>query len=115
MATSFRNALLVSCFLVFVETTDAQDKPIVGLIPKAQKPLKFDGKLADWEGTFVTPVHIGHPDFANRGGKFYYLWDDDDLPPGDYTVEVTALDKEGKVVTARTEKILHGMQRRNNG
>jgi hypothetical protein len=79
MATSFRHVLLVCCFLVSVETTHAQDKPVVGLIPKIQKPLKFDGKLADWEGAFVTPVHIGHPDFANRGGEFYYLWDDDNL------------------------------------
>jgi hypothetical protein len=57
----------------------AQDKPVLGLIPKAQKPLKFDGKLADWDGAFVTPVHVGHPDFANRGGQFSYLWDDQNL------------------------------------
>ena len=47
----------------------AQDKPVVGLIPKAQKPILMDGKLTGWDGAFVTPVHIGHPDFANRGGR----------------------------------------------
>jgi hypothetical protein len=57
----------------------AQEKPVVGLIPKAQKPLAFDGKLADWDGAFVTPVHVGHPDFANRGGEFLFLWDDKNL------------------------------------
>ncbi len=57
----------------------AQDKPIVGLIPKAQKPVKLDGKLDEWDGAFVTPVHVGHPDFANRGAAFLYLWDDDNL------------------------------------
>jgi hypothetical protein len=31
-----------------------------------------------------------------------------DVPPGVYTLELTALDKEGKVVTSRTEKLLHG-------
>ena len=39
----------------------------------------MDGKLDDWDGAFVTPVHVGHPDFANRGGEFLYLWDDENL------------------------------------
>jgi Carbohydrate family 9 binding domain-like len=57
----------------------AQDKPVVGLIPKAQKPIVLDGALVEWDGAFVTPVHIGHPDFANRGGQFLYLWDEQNL------------------------------------
>jgi hypothetical protein len=57
----------------------AQEKPIVGLIPKATKPIVMDGKLTGWDGAFVTPVHVGHPDFANRGGQFLYLWDDQNL------------------------------------
>jgi hypothetical protein len=57
----------------------AEKKPTVGLIPKAQKPIAFDGKLTDWDGAFVTPVHVGHPDFANRGGQFLYLWDEKNL------------------------------------
>ena len=67
--------------LLFVPAIHAQgqEKPIVGLIPKAQKPIKFDGKLADWDGAFVTLVHVGHPDFANRGAEFLYLWDDQNL------------------------------------
>jgi hypothetical protein len=60
-------------------TVQAQEKPIVGLIPKAHKPIAFDGKLNDWDGAFVTPVHVGHPDFANRGGQFLYLWDEKNL------------------------------------
>ena len=35
-------------------------------------------------------------------------WELFDLPPGTYTVELSALDKEGKMVTSRTEKVLHG-------
>ncbi len=35
-------------------------------------------------------------------------WELFDLPAGTYTVELTALDKDGKVVTSRTEKLLHG-------
>jgi hypothetical protein len=57
----------------------AEERPVVGLIPKAQKPIAFDGKLTDWDGAFVTPVHVGHPDFANRGGQFLYLWDERNL------------------------------------
>ena len=57
----------------------AQEKPVVGLIPRTPKPVMLDGKLDEWEGAFVTPVHVGHPDFANRGGQFLYLWDDQNL------------------------------------
>jgi acetyl esterase len=63
----------------FVNAALAQEKAIVGLIPKAQKPIKMDGKLTDWDGAFVTPVHVGHPDFANRGGQFLFLWDEENL------------------------------------
>jgi hypothetical protein len=57
----------------------AKEKPTVGLIPKAQKPIALDGKLTGWEGAFVTPLHVGHPDFANHGGEFLFLWDDKNL------------------------------------
>jgi hypothetical protein len=39
----------------------------------------LDGQLTGWDGAFVTPVHVGHPDFANRGGQFLYLWDEKNL------------------------------------
>jgi hypothetical protein len=68
---------LVGAFLS--GTVSAGEKPVVGLIPKAQKPIAMDGKLTNWEGAFVTPVHVGHPDFANRAGQFLYLWDDKNL------------------------------------
>jgi hypothetical protein len=35
-------------------------------------------------------------------------WEMFDLPPGVYTLELTATDKTGKVITSRTEKVLHG-------
>src|SRR6267378_579190 len=74
-----RQVLLVLLGAIASGTVSAQEKPVVGLIPKAQKPIKMDGKLTDWDGAFVTPVHIGHPDFANRGGQFLYLWDERNL------------------------------------
>ena len=53
----------------------AQEKAVVGVIPKAQKPLKMDGKLTDWDGAFVTPVHIGQlrPPNANDGLREHWL------------------------------------------
>jgi len=60
----------------------AQTKPVVGLIPKARKPIPMDGKLTGWDGAFVTPVHVGHPDFTNRGGQFLFLWDEHNLYVG---------------------------------
>ena len=77
----FRGSLLFLVILwgIAVCSASAQEKRIVGLIPKAQKTIAFDGKLVDWEGAFVTPVHVGHPDFANRGGQFLYLWDEKNL------------------------------------
>jgi hypothetical protein len=73
------HALLVLVAVFSPGAASAQEKPVVGLIPKAQKPLAMDGKLTDWDGAFVAPVHVGHPDFANRGGQFLYLWDEKNL------------------------------------
>ena len=78
-----RFGLVPVLFLGLVSSAaHAEEKPIVGLIPKATKPIKMDGKLDQWFGAFVTPVNIGHPDFANRGGEFLYLWDDENLYVG---------------------------------
>ena len=78
-----RSGLLAVVFVAVVSSAaHAEEKPIVGLIPKATKPIKMDGKLDEWDGAFVTPVNVGHPDFANRGGEFLYLWDDDNLYVG---------------------------------
>jgi hypothetical protein len=73
--------IITALIVVFLATSpaSAEGKPVVGLIPKAQKPIPMDGKLTGWEGAFVTPVHVGHPDFANRGGQFLSLWDDKNL------------------------------------
>src|ERR1700737_1158142 len=65
--------------LLLLASTTAHAQDLVGLIPKAHKPITMDGKLDEWDGAFVTPVHVGHPDFPNRGGEFLYLWDDDNL------------------------------------
>jgi hypothetical protein len=60
----------------------AEEKPVVGLIPRAAGPVTLDGKLDEWDGAFVTPVHVGHPDPANRLAEILYLWDDANLYVG---------------------------------
>lgn len=71
--------ILVLVLALLCGTASAEDKPVAGLIPKAQEPIPMDGKLTGWDQAFVTPVHVGHPDFANRGGQFLYLWDEKNL------------------------------------
>jgi Carbohydrate family 9 binding domain-like len=80
MSHSWRAPILLIVLWAFIAgSAHAQDTRIVGLIPKAQKPIALDGMLDEWEGAFVTPVHVGHPDFANRGGQFLFLWDEQNL------------------------------------
>jgi hypothetical protein len=74
--------LLVVLFVCQAPAAPAADRPVVGLIPRAMKPITLDGKLDEWDGAFVTPVHVGHPDFADRGAQFLFLWDDDALYVG---------------------------------
>ena len=80
MNRTFTELLAVALLAVAFSTAAfADEKPAVGLIPKAAQPVKMDGTLDSWAGAFVAPVHIGHPDFKNRGGEFLYLWDADNL------------------------------------
>jgi hypothetical protein len=73
---------VLAALMLFTAAASAEEKPIVGLIPKATKRITLDGKLDEWDGAFVTPVHVGHPDFANRGGEFLFLWDTSNLYVG---------------------------------
>src|SRR5690348_1189681 len=72
-------SVAVLAILFIAAAARAEEKAIVGLIPKARTPIQMDGRLDEWDGAFVTPVHVGHPDFANRGGQFLFLWDEQNL------------------------------------
>jgi hypothetical protein len=68
---------VLTLLMLFISTLAlAEEKPIVGLIPRAQRPIVMDGKLDEWQGAFVTPLNATHPDFNNRATDIYYLWDD---------------------------------------
>src|SRR5262245_37239010 len=79
---NLRCTLLSLLFLLCTLCAFADDKPVVGLIPKAQHPIVMDGKLDEWEGAFVTPLNATHPDLKNRATHIYYLWDNDALYVG---------------------------------
>lgn len=89
--------LLLRCAVVLVllaapvlvaRPARCQEKPVVGLITRAQHPIVVDGKLDEWDGAFVTPLNATHPDFFNRATDVYYLWDEQALYIG-----LRALDK----------------------
>lgn len=56
--------------------------PIRAGIPKAKQPVVLDGNLEEWVGALAVPVHVGHPDWPNRGGEFLLLWDEENLYVG---------------------------------
>jgi hypothetical protein len=72
-------SLIAVAMLSGATAVRAEEKATVGLIPRARTPVQMDGRLDEWDGAFVTPVHVGHPDFANRGGEFLFLWDEQNL------------------------------------
>jgi hypothetical protein len=87
MTNCSRSSPWVFCLAILIASlasvsARAADRPLDGLIPKAQKPVTLDGDLDDWQDAFVTPVHVGHPNFADRGGQFLFLWDEQNLYVG---------------------------------
>jgi len=81
--------------------------------PTIEKAVaKIEGKIIDADGK-VRKTTNGSRKTVDGGFVLWSgAWELFDLPPGTYTVEVAALDKEGKVVTSRSEKLLHGNPQR---
>ena len=81
----------------------------VGISPTIEKTVaKIEGKIVDADGK-VRKTSAGNREKLDGVAILWRgSWELFDVPPGVYTLELTALDKEGKVVTSRTEKLLHG-------
>jgi hypothetical protein len=81
----------------------------VCISPTIEKTVvKLESKVIDADGN-VRKTTTGIRKTVDGGFVLWSgAWELFDLPPGTYTVEITALDKEGKVVTSRSEKLLHG-------
>ncbi len=68
---------------------------------------KLEGKLVDASGK-VRKTSSGSKRAQDGFLLWTATWELFDLPAGVYTLELTATDKDGAVVTSRTEKVLHG-------
>lgn len=81
----------------------------VCISPTIEKAVaKIEGKVIDGAPK-VRKTSAGSRKTLDGGFVMWSgSWELFDLPPGAYTLELTATDKEGKVVTTRTEKLLHG-------
>ena len=69
----------LSLFPIAGAEPEALAPGVRGLAVAAEKPVVIDGRLGDWSGAFVTPVHYNHGDLLNRAAQFLYLWDKDAL------------------------------------
>jgi hypothetical protein len=68
---------------------------------------KIEGKIVDADGK-VRKATTGSRKTVDGGLVLWTgSWELFDQPPGTYTVELAALDRDGKVITFRSEKLLH--------
>ena len=81
----------------------------VGISPTIEKTVtKIEGKIVDADGKVWKTSEGNREKLHGVAILWRGSWELFDVPPGVYTLELTALDKEGKVVTSRKEKLLHG-------
>jgi hypothetical protein len=75
--------------LLLGATSAAQDlKPGVrGLATRAPAGMKSDGDLAEFQGSFCTPVNYFHPQVKERAAQFFYMWDDEAFYAGLRTLD----------------------------
>jgi hypothetical protein len=70
---------------------------------------KLEGKIVDREGKVRKSTLGSRKSLDGTGFTFWAgSWELFDLPPGIYTLELAAMDKDGRVVTSRKETLLHG-------
>jgi hypothetical protein len=49
--------------------------------------MKIDGDLAEFRGSFCTPVNYFHPQLGERAAQFLYMWDDEAFYAGLRTLD----------------------------
>jgi hypothetical protein len=70
---------------------------------------KMEGRIVNREGKVVKTATGSRRSVDGSGFVLWTgSWELFDLPPGIYTLELAALDKEGRVLTERKERLLHG-------
>jgi hypothetical protein len=81
----------------------------VCISPTIEKAVaRLEGKIVDAGGK-VRKSSAGSKKTLDGGFVLWTgSWEMFDLPPGVYTLELSALDRTGGVVTSRTQQVLHG-------
>ena len=51
-------------------------KGVRGLVTRAAGGVVIDGKLAEWDLSYCTPVHYSHAMLGERPAQFFYQWDE---------------------------------------
>jgi hypothetical protein len=81
----------------------------VCISPTIEKAVvKLEGKIVDDSGKVRKTTTGGRKTMDGGFVLWTGSWELFDLPPGIYSVEITGSDKDGKAVTSRSEKLLHG-------
>jgi hypothetical protein len=62
-------------------------EPLHAVIPRAKAPPVIDGDLSEYGDALCTPVEYFHPDWRNRAGQFFYLWDEEAFYVGVRTLD----------------------------
>src|SRR5262245_53903531 len=47
-----------------------------GVATRAPKEMKIDGDLAEFKGSFCTPVEYANLNLRERAAQFFYMWDE---------------------------------------
>src|SRR5687768_5562455 len=71
-------AVLTTALLLGAAAAAQDLKPGVrGLATRAPAGMKIDGDLAEFQGSFCTPVNYFHPQVKERAAQFFYMWGDE--------------------------------------
>ncbi len=84
----------------------------VGISPTIESSVvKLEGRIVDGAGQARITAQGRRQIVADADGSgfalWWHRWELYNLPAGEYTVELAALDKEGNVITQRKHKLLH--------
>jgi hypothetical protein len=82
-----------------------------GFVAKVEgKLLDPNGKLVDQNRRPAKPLNLTRQEVDKTGFAVWTgKWELYDVPSGDYTLEFRALDRNGNVLTSRTEKVRHNL------
>lgn len=82
-----RALALLSIVFFSASSALALEPGVRGLATRAPAGMKIDGDLAEFRGSFCTPVCYFENDLKNRAAQFFYMWDDEAFYAGLRTLD----------------------------